>query len=87
MATLNKPAQVVNKVNDERIWLHRNKAADEINLAMVRLAVMLTLLSPVLVLQLVEFVLPLLLLQLLFVTLLLDLPLVLQQLLLVLECQ
>lgn len=51
------------------------------------LAVRLTLLSPVLVLELMQFVLPLLLLQLLFMTLLLNLPLVLQQLLLVLECQ
>lgn len=48
---------------------------------------LLTLLSPVLVLELLEFVFPLLLLQLLLVTLLLHLPLVLQQLLLVLECQ
>lgn len=53
----------------------------------VLLAVILTLLSSVLVLELMEFVLPLMLLQLLVMTLLLNLPLVLQQLLLVLECQ
>lgn len=48
---------------------------------------LLTLLSPLLVFELLEFVFPLLLLQLLLVTLLLHLSVVLQQFLLMLERQ
>lgn len=71
--------------------LHTSKQTNEINwshhgVSHVLLAVIRTLLAPVLVLELMEFVFPLLLLQLLLMTLLLNLPLVLQKLLLVLEC-
>lgn len=77
---------------DFNISLHASKPTDDINwshhgVSHVLLAVIRTLLAPVLVLELMEFVFPLLLLQLLLMTLLLNLPLVLQKLLLVLECQ
>lgn len=79
------------KRRDFYISLHTSKQTDDINwshhgVSHVLLAVIRTLLAPVLVLELMEFVFPLLLLQLLLMTLLLNLPLVLQKLLLVLEC-
>lgn len=78
------------KKRDFYISLHASKQTDDINwshrgVSHVLLAVIRTLLAPVLVLELMEFVFPLLLLQLLFMTLLLNLPLVLQKLLLMLE--
>lgn len=62
-------------------------AFSKTSFSQTRSSSLLTLLSPVLVLELLEFVFPLLLLQLLLVTLLLHLPLVLQQLLLMLQSQ